>query len=247
MELTLENTFLIVHSTLLALLVGYLVLRYFFLGTPFQFRGHADAVSHTEPAQAGIAEADDEPRIVDITNERLQAASRPSCEPAHDERSLCCPVSLELFDDPVQTPCCGNSLNRASLQQALPRCPLCRIDVEKSFPTFSINDVPTNRVVASLVEDHRAKLLEDSSSGNGSGTDASASSSAAAEPALSKLCDQCNRPGARFRCSRCKCACYCSAGCQRAAWAQHKRTCLATAAVSGAAKAATSFVFRRRP
>ena len=26
-----------------------------------------------------------------------------------EQRELCCPVSMELFEDPVQTPCCGNS------------------------------------------------------------------------------------------------------------------------------------------
>ena len=58
-----------------------------------------------------------------------------------------------------------------------------------------------------------------------------------AAPTGSKQCAQCNRPGARLRCSRCKCVCYCSAGCQRAAWAVHKRTCLAAPAVSAAVSA----------
>ena len=35
--------------------------------------------------------------------------------------NLTCPVSLELFEDPVQTPCCGNTLSRDSLRKALPR------------------------------------------------------------------------------------------------------------------------------
>lgn len=163
-----------------------------------------------------------------------------------EDRSLCCPVSLELFDDPVQTPCCGNSLNRASLRQSLPRCPLCRVDIGTTHPTFGIDDVPTNRAVASLVDEHRAKATpREEAIANHSGAKAAAledaiiiNSSDDVAPTGSKKCAQCNRPGARLRCSRCKCVCYCSASCQRAAWAVHKRTCLAAPAVSAAVSAA---------
>ena len=155
-----------------------------------------------------------------------------------EDRSLCCPVSLELFDDPVQTPCCGNSLNRASLRQSLPRCPLCRVDIGTTHPTFGIDDVPTNRAVASLVDEHRAKATpREEAIANHSGAIIINSSDDVA-PTGSKKCAQCNRPGARLRCSRCKCVCYCSASCQRAAWAVHKRTCLAAPAVSAAVSAA---------
>lgn len=58
------------------------------------------------------------------------AAPAPAIlQPPHADRqpssfladNLSCPVSLELFDDPVQTPCCGNSLSRTSLRQSLVR------------------------------------------------------------------------------------------------------------------------------
>lgn len=71
------------------------------------------------------------------------------------------PISLELFEDPVQTPCCGNTLSRISLRKALPRCPLCRIHIADEHPAFKVDNVPINRTVAHLVEAHRAQQILD--------------------------------------------------------------------------------------
>ena len=43
-------------------------------------------------------------------------------------------------------------------------------------------------------------------------------------------CSACAAPAAPLACARCKCAFYCSAACQRAAWGAHKGVCVAGAA-----------------
>ena len=72
--------------------------------------------------------------------------------PAH----LTDPITLQLFEDPVQTPCCGNMLSRSSLRRALPRCPLCRADIRSQHSAFSVDEAPRNRAIADLVEQQRA-------------------------------------------------------------------------------------------
>ena len=120
--------------------------------------------------------------------------------------NLTCPVSLELFEDPVQTPCCGNTLSRDSLRKALPRCPLCRVDVGERHPGFRVEEVPANRAIANLVEAH---LRQHPTARDPKGS----------------TCAHCHAAGAKFRCSRCKVAHYCSAACQHAAWPEHKGAC----------------------
>jgi hypothetical protein len=70
---------------------------------------------------------------------------------AEREGVLTCPISLELFDNPVVTECCGKTFSSSGLRQALMRsstCPFCRQRV-KVFHA--------NRDVAMLVELHRAE------------------------------------------------------------------------------------------
>lgn len=83
------------------------------------------------------------------------AASSPAV--SSDRETLTDPISLELFEDPVQTPCCGNTLSRSSLKKALPRCPLCRVDVGMAHPSYNVDDVPTNRAIAHLVDAYRSQ------------------------------------------------------------------------------------------
>jgi hypothetical protein len=47
---------------------------------------------------------------------------------SHLRQDLTCPLTLELFVDPISVPCCGKAFERASLVQTLQhagRCPLC--------------------------------------------------------------------------------------------------------------------------
>lgn len=47
------------------------------------------------------------------------------------EEDLICPITLELFKDPITVPCCGTSFDRASIiKQRI--CPICR----KKFENF---------------------------------------------------------------------------------------------------------------
>ncbi|KAG7395743.1 hypothetical protein PHYBOEH_003273 [Phytophthora boehmeriae] len=70
---------------------------------------------------------------------------------AQRENFLTCPISLDLFDDPVTTNCCGKTFSSAALLEALarnPACPICRAD--------RVSVVP-NRDIAALVELHKSE------------------------------------------------------------------------------------------
>ncbi|KAG3193789.1 hypothetical protein PC128_g9933 [Phytophthora cactorum] len=65
------------------------------------------------------------------------------------EKVLICPITLELFDVPVVTGCCGKTFSSEGLRQAIkqnPLCPFCRGKLSSTHP---------NRDVAKLVELHR--------------------------------------------------------------------------------------------
>ena len=65
--------------------------------------------------------------------------------------SLECPITLNIIEDPVQLPCCGKSVSRIPLKDALTRnkiCPLCRQDLTN----FDIDRAPTNRTLSDVVE-----------------------------------------------------------------------------------------------
>jgi len=68
------------------------------------------------------------------------------------ESKLKCPITLELFEDPISTPCCGQTFSRKALigQFALrTECPLCRSNLSNFNPVT----VPRNVMIADLVND----------------------------------------------------------------------------------------------
>ena len=78
--------------------------------------------------------------------------------------TLTCPITLEIIEDPVQLPCCGKSVSRIPLKEALniiKSCPLCR----KDLSNFDIDNAPTNRTLSSIVESiklsHTHKVVKD--------------------------------------------------------------------------------------
>ena len=68
------------------------------------------------------------------------------------EETLTCPICLDLFDDPRILPCshtfCGKCLHATGRHSAMITCPLCRYHFIKQA-------LPINRIVLSLVEQHR--------------------------------------------------------------------------------------------
>ena len=69
--------------------------------------------------------------------------------------SLECPITLDIIKDPVQLPCCGKSVSRLPLKDALTRnkiCPLCRQDLAN----FDIDRAPTNRTLSDVVESFKS-------------------------------------------------------------------------------------------
>lgn len=64
---------------------------------------------------------------------------------------LTCPITLELFEDPVSVPCCGKACSREALVQHLniaSRCPLCNHDLSG----FDARSATKNVLLAGLVE-----------------------------------------------------------------------------------------------
>jgi hypothetical protein len=67
------------------------------------------------------------------------------------EAALTCPISLELYENPVVTECCGKTFSSAALSEAMRRnaqCPVCR--------SYGVG-THVNRDMANLVELHRAE------------------------------------------------------------------------------------------
>jgi hypothetical protein len=82
--------------------------------------------------------------------------------------ALHCPISMDLLEDPVSTPCCGNAFSREPLAAYLQhnnRCPLCRADLAQDHPTFDVATAARNRTIAGLVDALRASGGSSGSSG----------------------------------------------------------------------------------
>ncbi|KAG7382276.1 hypothetical protein PHYPSEUDO_005064 [Phytophthora pseudosyringae] len=84
------------------------------------------------------------------------------------EAVLTCPISLDLFENPVLTTCCGKTFSSEALAQALrrnPQCPVCRAHRVATH---------ANRDVANLVELHRSERSVLGLSENAAATSATA-------------------------------------------------------------------------
>lgn len=64
---------------------------------------------------------------------------------------LTCPITQELFEDPVTLPCCGKAVSRAPLVDWLnrnPVCPLCNNDLS----TFDATNAAKNVIIAGMID-----------------------------------------------------------------------------------------------
>jgi hypothetical protein len=63
---------------------------------------------------------------------------------------LSCPITLELFVDPVRVPCCNKAFSRDALKQALqqdPRCPMCTANL-----IVDVDNLPKDIIIAGMVD-----------------------------------------------------------------------------------------------
>ncbi|POM63338.1 LOW QUALITY PROTEIN: Hypothetical protein PHPALM_21284 [Phytophthora palmivora] len=87
-------------------------------------------------------------QVREATNTQQDVSRRNLIE---RESVLTCPISLDLFEDPVLTTCCGKTFSSEALAQALrrnPQCPVCRAYRVSSH---------ANRDMANMVELHRTE------------------------------------------------------------------------------------------
>eukprot|EP01084_Bolivina_argentea_P232975 392509_1 len=68
---------------------------------------------------------------------------------------LTCPITFELFEDPISVPCCGKTFSRKALCDCFRNqinnrntCPLCNGDLS----SFDPNTAPSNKNILSFVE-----------------------------------------------------------------------------------------------
>lgn len=75
---------------------------------------------------------------------------------------LTCPLTLELLDDPVKPPCCGQPFSRAAfvawVEQGGDACPHCRASLENL--DFDARDAPTERTLKNMVAAIQRQLNE---------------------------------------------------------------------------------------
>lgn len=80
---------------------------------------------------------------------------------------LICPLLFDLFEDPVQLPCCGKAVSRLPIIQAVeysPNCPLCRDEISNT----DFTRLPTMRNLVGLVENARNRGVNVQSQESGS-------------------------------------------------------------------------------
>lgn len=70
------------------------------------------------------------------------------------KKDLTCPITQELFEDPISVPCCGKAFSRLDLVQHFDHngatCPMCRADI----PHFDALHAPKNVIIAGMVESY---------------------------------------------------------------------------------------------
>lgn len=74
-------------------------------------------------------------------------------------KDLTCPISLELFEEPISVPCCGKAFSRKYLQLHInssnqAKCPLCNGDLSK----FDVENAPKNVILSSLIQSLTGKI-----------------------------------------------------------------------------------------
>lgn len=70
-----------------------------------------------------------------------------------EDECLICPITMELFNDPITLNCCGNTISREPLRQHMNSnlsCPLCRADLSD----FDVENAPKTVNIAHMVEKH---------------------------------------------------------------------------------------------
>lgn len=65
-------------------------------------------------------------------------------------KSLICPISQDWLEDPISTPCCGQTFSRLSLSDWLNQsqnCPMCRMNIDH----FDAHSAPSNKNIIDMV------------------------------------------------------------------------------------------------
>ncbi len=75
-------------------------------------------------------------------------------ENKQENKHLICPITQDLFEDPISVPCCGQTYSRTALVQSLQfarDCPMCRGDLSRFDAALAAKNV----VIAGLVDDFK--------------------------------------------------------------------------------------------
>ncbi len=68
-----------------------------------------------------------------------------------NEEQLLCPITMELFNDPINVPCCGQTFSRQSLidhSTINKNCPMYR----GNLSNLDLTNIKKNIIVANLVD-----------------------------------------------------------------------------------------------
>ena len=101
---------------------------------------------------------------------------------------LTCPITLELFEDPISVPCCGKTFSRIPLYQCFEsrqetKCPLCNANLSD----FDIMNTAKNTTIAGMVDTISKSSPSTVESSNIASTSTSNSTSNSASASVSSL------------------------------------------------------------